>query len=151
MNNKREALQGLVAGIHQEILDYRELKKLLQQQRQLLLRHDNQGLIQHNQHLDRLVAKLQHNSLQRAGYLAQIGFSNDHQGICQLQSKLPEQAGHKLQQLWQQLLQQAKESQRLNELNGQLLVRQQEIIRGILGLENADEYQQDLTPVSLKP
>ncbi len=44
MSNKREALQSLVAGIRQDILDYRELKKLLQQQRQLMLRHDNQGL-----------------------------------------------------------------------------------------------------------
>lgn len=144
MSNKREALQGLVAGIRQDILDYRELKKLLQQQRQLMLRHDNQGLIQHNQQQDQLVAKLQHNSLLRAAHLAQIGVSNDHQGIRQLQSKLPEQAAHKLEQLWRQLLQQARESQRLNELNGQLLVRQQEIIRGILGLGNADEYPQNL-------
>ncbi|GGE89937.1 flagellar export chaperone FlgN [Shewanella carassii] len=142
MSGKRQALNHLVAGIRQDILDYRELKALLQQQRQLMLRHDNQGLIQHNQLQDRLVAKLQQSSQQRSGYLTQIGVSNDHQGIKLLARKLPASAGSKLEQLWQQLLQQAKESQRLNELNGQLLVRQQEVIRGILGINNADEYQQ---------
>ncbi|AQS35332.1 FlgN protein [Shewanella psychrophila] len=132
MSSKREILQILVRGIRQDIEGYKQLKSLLNRQRELMQRRDNDGLKHHNQHQTRLCDELMVKAKKRSDALNQLGFSEDANGMKKLIDKLPKQSSLQVNLLWENLLALVKESQQANEANGKLLVSQQTVINNLL-------------------
>ncbi|MCL1050892.1 flagellar protein FlgN [Shewanella abyssi] len=130
--NKRELVQGIVRGIRQDIEGYKQLKSLLKRQRELMQRRDNTGLAYHNQHQSELCSSLTRKANERRRMLQALGFSGSASGMATLIRKLPASLAAEVSLLWENLLLLVKESQSVNESNGQLLVAQQEVINQLL-------------------
>lgn len=146
MSSKRELLQQLVRDIRQDITDYQKLKVMLTTQRQLMMHHDNQRLIDHNRQQDQLVAELHCRSARRCQLLVQIGVSADAMGMDKLIKALPAASGQQFAKFWQQLKQLVIEAQQANEQNGQLLVRQQEMIDSLIASDPLETGTRLTTP-----
>lgn len=132
MANKREIVQSIIRGIRQDIEGYKQLKSMLNRQRDLMQRRDNHGLKYHNGHQTTLCEHLQQRAGIRSEGLISLGFTGDANGMEQLIAKLPTQASTQVKLLWENLLLLVKESQRVNEANGKLLAGQQEVISNLL-------------------
>lgn len=132
MINKREVIQNIIRGIRQDIEGYKQLKSMLHRQRELMQRRDNQGLKLHNDHQTTLCEQLQQRANLRSEGLISLGFVGDTSGMERLITKLPVKASAQVNLLWENLLIIVKESQRVNESNGKLLVGQQEVITNLL-------------------
>lgn len=132
MNSKREVLQSLVRGIRLDIDSYKQLKTLLNRQRDLMQRRDNDGLKHHNEHQAKLCDELMVKAKNRSDALVHLGFAGDASGMKRLIDKLPKQNSLQVNLLWQNLLVLVRESQQANEANGKLLVSQQTVINNLL-------------------
>ncbi|WP_076413102.1 flagellar protein FlgN [Shewanella sp. UCD-KL12] len=135
MSSKKEIVQVLVRGIRQDIESYKQLKSLLNRQRDLMQRRDNDGLKHHNEHQAKLCDELMIKAKKRSDALLQLGFSGDAAGMKSLISKLPKQSALQVNLLWENLLAVVRDSQQANEANGNLLVSQQTVINNILNRE----------------
>ena len=135
-SNKRELVIAVVQGIRQDIEGYRQLKGLLNNQRELMQRRDNQGLNEHNKLQSSLCNQLMIKAADRAQILRELGFAGDAKGMATLISKLPQASSNQLASLWDRLLDLVKESKQINESNGKLLVAQQEVISQLLNRNN---------------
>ncbi|MFT5787986.1 MAG: flagella synthesis protein FlgN [Shewanella sp.] len=131
-SSKRELVQRIVRGIRQDIEGYKQLKSLLKRQRELMQRRDNNGLTHHNQHQSELCSSLMRKASERRRMLENLGFSGSASGMVGLISKLPASLASEVSILWDNLLLLVKDSQLVNESNGQLLVAQQEVISQLL-------------------
>lgn len=132
MNSKREILQSLVRGIRQDIESYKQLRSLLNRQRDLMQRRDNDGLKHHNRHQTKLCDGLMVKAKNRSDALNQLGFAGDAAGMKRLIDRLPKQGSLQVNLLWENLLALVRESQQANEANGKLLVSQQAVINNLL-------------------
>ncbi|WP_254303976.1 flagellar protein FlgN [Shewanella sp. VB17] len=132
MTSKRKIVQDIIRGIHQDIEDYKQLKILILRQRELMQRRDNSGLERHNSHQSSVCRQLQARADKRSQELMSLGFAGDAHGIELLITKLPTQLAKQMETLWHSLLLLVKESQAVNDDNGNLLVDQQTVISGLL-------------------
>jgi len=149
MSNKREIVQSVVRGIRQDIEGYKQLKSMLQRQRDLMQRRDNHGLKYHNGHQTTLCGHLQQRARLRSEGLISLGFTGDAKGMEKLIAKLPVQASIQVKLLWENLLLLVKESQKVNEANGKLLAGQHEVISSLLNRDmpqNIDYGAPQTTP-----
>lgn len=140
MSSKREILQSLVRGVRQDIEGYKQLKSLLNRQRELMQRRDNDGLKHHNLHQTKLCDELMVKSKKRSDALRQLGFSPDANGMKRLIDKLPKQSSLQINLLWENLLVLVAESQQANESNGKLLVSQQTVIKNLLSRDAEQNF-----------
>ncbi|MCK8046320.1 flagellar protein FlgN [Shewanella sp. 1CM18E] len=129
---KRELVQAIVRGIKQDTESYKQLKKLLHRQRELMQCRDNRGLNIHNKLQTELCDDLMLKANQRRQMLESLGFAGNASGMQSLIGKMPPASSAQVANLWQNLLQTVKESQQVNEANGKLLVAQQEVISQLL-------------------
>lgn len=135
--SKRELVKAIVHGIKQDTESYKQLKKLLHRQRELMQSRDNRGLNLHNKLQTELCDDLMLKANQRRQMLESLGFAGNASGMQSLIGKMPPAASAQMAKLWHNLLQTVKESQQVNEANGKLLVAQQEVINQLLH-PNAD-------------
>lgn len=127
---------GLVKGIRQDIEGYRQLKSLLNRQRELMQRRDNQGLNEHNKLQSSLCNSLMVKASDRGLMLQDLGFAGDASGMQALIARLPKASSEQVANLWDNLLSLVRESKQINEDNGKLLVAQQEVINQLLNPSN---------------
>lgn len=132
MSEKRELVKSLVRGVRQDVEGYKQLKSLLQRQRELMQLRDNDALKLHNEHQSALCESLKQSADHRSAALQRLGLAGSSIGMEQLIAKLPPQSSKQVNDIWQQLLVLATESQYANDVNGKLLVDQQYIINNLL-------------------
>ncbi len=135
-NNKRELVIGVVQGIRQDIEGYRQLRSLLNNQRELMQRRDNQGLNEHNKLQSSLCNSLMIKASDRGQMLQDLGVAGNASGMLALIARLPKASSEQVATLWNRLLSLVKESKQINEDNGKLLVAQQEVISQLLNRNN---------------
>ncbi|MBB1268381.1 flagellar protein FlgN [Shewanella sp. SR44-3] len=135
---KRELVQQLIRDVRNDLEDYAQLKNMLEQQRQLMQRRDNESLLTHNTQQTLLCDKLAKRASVRSQHLSQLGFDNNPGGMTKLISKLPEHIRPQIKLLWQNLQAIVQDSQQQNEANGKLLVMQQTSIKRILGQDSQE-------------
>jgi flagellar biosynthesis protein FlgN len=135
---KRELVQHLIRDVRSDLDDYAQLKDMLEQQRELMRRRDNESLLAHNKRQTALCDKLAKRAANRSHYLSQLGFDNNLGGMTKLISILPEHIRPQIKLLWQNLQTRVQDSQQQNEANGKLLVMQQTSIKRVLGQDNQD-------------
>ncbi|MCL1147733.1 flagellar export chaperone FlgN [Shewanella sp. 10N.261.52.F9] len=140
--SKRELVQAIVRGIKQDTESYKQLKKLLNRQRELMQCRDNRGLNLHNKLQSSLCEDLMYKADLRRQMLESLGFAGNASGMQSLINKMPPASAGQVTLLWQNLLITVKESQQVNEANGKLLVAQQEVISQLLhpGGDNKFDY-----------
>ncbi|NMH66739.1 flagellar protein FlgN [Shewanella salipaludis] len=130
--NKRELVQGLIRDIRQDLEGYSQLKSMLKYQRELMQRTDNQGLTAHNARQTALCNKLALRAKQRSDSLTALGFKGDNSGMKRLISALPDHLRSQIKLQWDNLQLSVKDCQQANEVNGRLLVMQQETLNHLL-------------------
>lgn len=135
-------MKGLVLGVRQDIDGYRQLKSLLNRQRELMQRRDNQGLNEHNKLQSSLCNSLMTKASDRGQMLQDLGFAGNASGMLALIARLPKASSDQVATLWDNLLGLVRESKQINEENGKLLVAQQEVINQLLNPSNelANDY-----------
>ena len=132
MTSKRKIVQDIIRGIHQDIEGYNQLKVLIIRQRKLMQRRDNSELERHNREQSYLCEQLQARAGKRSQELISLGFAGDTNGIELLITKLPTQLAKQMDTLWNSLVLLVRESQAINDDNGNFLVDQQVVISGLL-------------------
>lgn len=135
-SRKRELVQSIVRGIRRDIEGYKQLKSMLQNQRELMQRRDSQGLERHNAQQSQLCEQLMGQATQRRAELEALGLTGDPAGMAILISKLPANASAQVEKQWSALLELVTQSQKANEANGELLVAQQEVINNLIHHNN---------------
>ena len=140
MSNKAQVIQALVSGIKQDIVHFNRYHELLQQQQQLMQRHDSEQLVtlnlRHHKYHDALIAQAK----KRQQLLVSLGLTGDENGIERVIAALNPPSAIKLRQLWQQLVGLMAQCKTQNEINGELLAGQQELLTKITNPEHSNEY-----------
>lgn len=123
-------LQTLWQALQQEHQGYEHLHRLLQHQARLLTGQDHQGLLSHNPKQMALTRQLAELAATREQLQASLGAASLEQ-LCQ---QLPAALSARIGGRWQELQQQARLCQALNDSNGRLLASQKEWLEHRLGV-----------------
>lgn len=132
LNRKRELVQSLIRDVQTDIKEYGQLKTMLNNQRELMNRTDNEQLELHNSHQTQLCYKLAERANKRCEELKQLGFSHDEKGMLKLINALPIRLKPQMKISWSDLRALALECQQQNAENGKLLAMQHSTIQDIL-------------------
>lgn len=84
------------------------------------------------------------NTLKRNETLVELGFSADQQGVEELKHSLPEAISRQIAKHWQQLVEQLKQAQKLNERNEQIVQRNQQNLGNLLRILQGQDSKQTL-------
>ena len=131
-SSNKEKIRQLIVDLQQDVKSYGELRASLDQQRSLLIAHDNQGLQAFNPQQQQLFEVLAQRAAQRVQLLAELGLKADEKGMQTLISRLPPDLSARVNQLWSQLHQLLLACKIQNECNGRLLAGQMELVRSLL-------------------
>ncbi|MEJ4043019.1 flagellar export chaperone FlgN [Erwinia sp. SLM-02] len=132
MSNATERVKALLHDLQQDTQNYQRLRVLLEQQRQALLTCSAARSEEIGDTLMAIYPLLQASSRRRATTLAGFALPADGQGLQALFSRLPAALRQRAGEWWQQLEQQARLCQQLNQRNGLLLSSQQEMLGALL-------------------
>ncbi|WP_298439572.1 flagellar protein FlgN [uncultured Ferrimonas sp.] len=141
--SRADTLRTLAESIQQDLLTYPKLLAQLQKQQQLMLERDIDSLSELNQRLEQVYASLQARAAQRQQWLNELGFSSNADGFYDLLARLPSGSSAKLKQSYQRLKQLMHACQRQNDRNGQLLVKQQQLLNRLLNPHQQQQQLQD--------
>lgn len=130
----------LVQGIAQDRQDYVRLQQQLETQRVLLLARDIAQLTAINQQLMDIYQALSQRAAERQSQLRALNVSADKQGLFSLFRRLPPEKLTKVSALWEDLEQQTRRCQQLNERNGMVLHMQQDIMENIVNADRPDAF-----------
>ncbi|MCT4704611.1 flagellar protein FlgN [Enterobacteriaceae bacterium H16N7] len=141
MSTQLEQVKILLRTLRTDEDDYRQLHKLLINQRMCMIRRSSEGLAEVNATIEQCYQKLSDSTRLRRDTLTALGVTADKKGMEQVFSWLP--AAHKkaAQSLWQELERRAESCKTCNEKNGELLTRQYEFVQAFLGNEPSFIYQ----------
>lgn len=129
--NKQQALLQLMKGIQCDLQRYRQLHQLMYAQQHSYLHFDGEQLLQITHQQQPLIDALQHSASERHTLLAQLGVSQNQDGMQTLLNALPDKLKRPMQTHWQQLANQVRVCQKLNQSNGQLSASFRELLQDV--------------------
>ncbi|PQJ62083.1 flagellar protein FlgN [Photobacterium angustum] len=129
--NKQQMITVLIKDIQCDIVDYRQLYKLMLKQHQCYLKFDGVLLSQLTEQQLPLLSQLTQRSQQRAQQLHNLGLPINNQSMNKLIYALPNAIQNKLQQQWQTLETLVKQCHDLNQRNGILSANFSEILNQV--------------------
>ena len=135
----------IFATLRTDRTDLQRFKTLLEQQVECLRTRDMESLVDLNEQIDQLTARLQASGQTRSAALQALGFPISKAGMQQF---LARHADSKNQTLWTEFSALARECQAGNQLSGELLALQQEMTSLLLdqlgrGESSGSGYAQD--------
>ncbi len=140
MSAVRQAMLVLINGLKQDISHYNYFNALLKKQHALMQQHNSDKLIQLNQSQEKLHDAILTQAQQRKKIMLGLGVSADEAGMVQLLNSLDNASRERVSGLWQRLKTLTLSCKKQNEINGQLLSSQQELLNKLLYPENKGEY-----------
>ncbi len=129
--NKQQMITVLIKDIQCDIVDYRQLYKLMLKQHQCYLKFDGVLLSQLTEQQLPLLSQLTQRSQQRAQQLHNLGLPINNQSMNKLIYALPNAIQNKLQQQWQTLETLVKQCHDLNQRNGILSANFSELLNQV--------------------
>lgn len=140
MSQRERLLEAMEQDLHQDLDDYVYLRGLMQELRHGLMRCDTDGVQLLNERIQLLLGSAQDRARRRVKVLKAVGLAFDEAGMQAFIALYPTARGRDMQALWTQLGQIAQQCQRLNEVNGQLLASQHEILCQLLEPQRGDGF-----------
>lgn len=140
LTNKAERVKAILLGIQRDRQRYRELKGVLEQQREAMVGRNTTALMQVNEQLKSAYQSLESSSAERNALLGELGIPANAQGMQFLLTRLPESYQEKSRALWEELEHYANECQALNERNGALLNTQIDILQSLLNDNDESDF-----------
>lgn len=131
-------MTALLQDMVQDRLRYIMLKNLLEEQRMLLLERNSEKLETMSEQLIDIYISLSESAERRAATLVSLGVTASIEGVNKLFSHLDEEKKNKISVLLNDLHQQAKTCQLLNERNGMVLQMQADIVANIINNAETD-------------
>lgn len=141
MSSVRQAMLVLINSLKKDISHYSLFNALLKEQYSLMQQHNSEKLLQLNQRQEKLHSIILTQAQRRKKIMLGIGVSADEAGIERLLNSLDRVSRERVSELWERLKTLTLNCQKQNELNGQLLSSQQELLNKVLYPENTGEYQ----------
>lgn len=136
----KECLQQIVMGVQSDLAEYQQLKRLLNEQHNLLRRRDVRILSDLLTRQQELVNRLQKNANLRSELLAELGLNADDHGMSVLLERLPAPLVGRLSPQWRQLKDLVNQCKHQNDVNGRVLLTQYEVIKRMLYGEPNPDY-----------
>lgn len=134
-SNRLQLVRDILRGIGIDQQSYRQLRKLLEQQRICMIRRDCEALAEVNRTIEQHYDALKAQATQRRDALRMLGLEPDSSGIEQLLNWLPGPQRLAAHALWSELESLVTVCKAYNEKNGELLIQQYEFARAFLGEE----------------
>lgn len=135
-------LQQFVADMDADLLQYRSLHVLLQEQFTAALRHDSAGLLELNERVLAMVAALDLCRERRSALLAQLLAPQNPATLGALLERLPPATRGVVQTRAQALERLIHDCKERNTRNGRLVTDQQAILQRVLRGKEEDTYAQ---------
>ncbi len=140
MSNIKQAIQLLVAGIKEDTGNFKRYHQLLIEQQKLMQQHDSQQLMQLNIRHEKYHQALLAQANKRKQILVNLGLPGDDQGMETVISALSAKPAAQVRQMWQQLKTLVAQCQQQNNINGELLASQQQLLDKMIRPNTQDEY-----------
>lgn len=140
MSQVRQAMLMLINGLKLDISHYSLFISLLKEQQSLMQQHDSDKLIQLNLRHEKLLNSISTQAERRKKIMLGIGVTADDAGMEQILNLLDRISRERVSALWQRLKILTQLCQDQNDINGQLLASQHELLNKILYPENKGEY-----------
>lgn len=141
MSKVRQAMLMLINGLKLDISHYSLFIALLKEQQSLMQQHDSDKLTQLNLRHEKLLNNILTQAEKRKKIMLSIGVTADDAGMEKVLNSLDRVSRERVSELWQRLKILAQLCQDQNDINGQLLASQHELLNKILYPENKEEYQ----------
>lgn len=135
-------LPQFVADMDADLLQYRSLQALLQEQFGAALRHDSAGLLELNERILAMVAALDLRRERRSTLLAQLLAPQHPATLDALLERLPPATRGVVQTRADALEQLVRDCKERNTRNGRLVTDQQAILQRVLRGKEEDTYAQ---------
>ncbi|MCG3863982.1 MULTISPECIES: flagellar protein FlgN [unclassified Photobacterium] len=129
--NKQQMIAVLIKDIQCDIVDYRQLYQLMQQQHQCYLKFDGELLSRLTEQQLPLLKQLTQRSQLRTKQLHKLGLPINNQSMNKLIHALPNAIQSKLQQQWHTLETLVKQCHKLNQRNGVLSANFSELLNQV--------------------
>lgn len=140
MSQRERLLDAMEQDLRQDLDDYVYLHGLMQELRHGLMRCDTENVHLLNERIQQLLGSAQGRARRRVKVLKAEGLAFDEAGVQAFIALYPPARGRDMQALWAQLRQIAQQCQRLNEVNGQLLASQHDILSQLLEPQRGDGF-----------
>lgn len=127
-----EQEQAITETIQLELDLYSDLHELLEEQQQLILGRDHQGLATTAQQITTLMLEARENRRARSEILKQLGLENTRSGMEQFMDSLRSNDRELIRADWQELIELVEDCQKINRINDQTLKLQHEAVEKIL-------------------
>lgn len=141
MSSARQAMLVLINGLKKDISHYTLFNALLKEQYSLMQQHNSDKLLQLNQRQEKLHSAILTQAQRRKKIMLGIGVSADEAGMERLLDSLDRVSRERVSELWNRLKTLTLNCKKQNEINGQLLSSQQELLNKLLYPEQKGEYQ----------
>lgn len=141
MSTARQAMLVLINGLKKDISHYTLFHALLKEQHSLMQQHNSDKLLLLNQRQEKLHSAILTQAERRKKIMLGIGVSADESGMERLLNSLDRVSRERVSELWERLKTLTLSCKKQNEINGQLLSSQQELLNKLLYPEQKGEYQ----------
>ena len=140
MSKTQAVVQAIVAGIKEDIVNFGRYQQLLAQQQVLMQVHETELLSRLNARHEKYHLGLLAQANKRQAQLISLGLPADESGMERLFGALNQASATRVRQLWQQLEALICACKAQNDINGELLAGQQELLNKIMHPEKSGEY-----------
>ena len=140
MSKVRQFIIALISGLKADIKNYSRFHELLHKQHNLMQQHNSEELITLNQDHGILLETISEQAIRRKQLMHHIGVTADNAGMEKILAALDAQSGPQVAILWDKLKQLTHHCHNQNEVNGQLLALQSELLNKVLHIQPQDEY-----------
>ncbi len=140
MSKVRQCIIALISGLKTDIKNYSRFHELLHKQQSLMQQHKNEELITLNQDHSILLETIREQAIRRKQLMYNIGVTADNAGMEKILAALDAKSSPQVALLWEKLKQLTHNCHNQNEVNGQLLALQSELLNKVLHTQPQDEY-----------
>lgn len=138
MNQRERLLDAMEQDLRLDSDDYFYLRGLMQELRQSLMQCDTGTVHLLNERIQALLGNAQERAARRVKLLKAFGLAFDEIGMQAFIALYPAPRIRDMEALWAQLGEVARQCHSLNEVNGQLLASQHEILGQLLEPQRGD-------------